>query len=149
MSLALWNTRLWPSSGWCFQCRALQLKIVHLSLTLFTRQQRTEMVSAACPSLCGHRKERHILLYVLLPSKTARDAFVSFLIIFGFHSVLSFFLSLASSVRSMRWKCVEAVRWLWITCGWESPWNLPVWPFNKTALLWNYALVGNNAPFKR
>lgn len=46
------------------------------------------MVSAAFPSLCSHRKERHILLYVVLPFKTARDAFASFLIVFGFHGVL-------------------------------------------------------------
>lgn len=55
------------------------------------------MVRAAFRSLCGHREARRILLYVVLPFKRARGAFVSFLIIFGFRGVLSFSLWLPLS----------------------------------------------------
>lgn len=96
---------------WCFRCRVLQLKIVHPSLSPLHKGTKTEDGECHCPLLLRSCKERHILLYVVLPFETAIDAFVSF---FFFLLLLAFtvsFLSLASSVRSMKWKRMETASW--------------------------------------
>lgn len=99
---------------WCFRCRVLQLKIVHPSLSPLHKGTKTEDGECHCPLLLRSCKERHILLYVVLPFETAIDAFVSFFFFFYY-----FWLS----------RCPFFL-WLPLSEAWSgNAWRLPAGPF--------------------